>query len=65
MVARLNVAVTGSSGFIGNAVCDSLKSYDYKVIPIANRRGLNDFLKDLEIDKFDSSNTLCRQVVKL
>lgn len=53
MVARLNVAVTGSSGFIGNAVCDSLKSYDYKVIPIANRLQVNDFLKDLENDKFD------------
>jgi len=53
MVARLNVAVTGSSGFIGNSVCDRLKSCQYNVIPIATRLQVHDFLNELENDKFD------------
>ena len=53
MVARLNVAVTGASGFIGSEISDGLNLNRCNVVRIALRSQISDFIGDLQKNKFD------------
>jgi nucleoside-diphosphate-sugar epimerase len=53
MVSRLNVVVTGASGFIGNAISNGLNPSIFNVVRIASRIQIPGLLNDLKKNKYD------------